>query len=168
MMCKMQLQNDLSGQVAVSLDAVGRRAGLARAQVCRAAAIDPSTIWRAVTGKGRARLSTLADFGEATLGMMTRKGHKPDLATPEGADLIRRAASWAADRREDVAAGEQVAAELTVAANLPWFRQRYGAAGEAFSNFVSLKASGASLSEQQRLVLASLGIFLLQGIEDRT
>ena len=164
MTCKLQLQTDLSRNLAVALDDAGKRRRLSRAKICRAAAIDPSTIWRAVR-TGQTRGSTLADYSETLLGMITRNGREPDLTTPAAHELIRRICLWIADRREDHAAIEADVATLTVHAAGEGYRRRFGATGRAFAELVNLRASGAVLSASQRVALAGLAMSMIEAID---
>ena len=158
MTCKLQLQTNLSRSLAVALDDAGKRRRLSRARICRAAAIDPSTIWRAVR-TGQTRGSTLADYSETLLGMITRNGREPDLTTPAAHELIRRICLWISDRREGDASIDQDVATLTAHAGGEAFRRR------AFSDLVNLRASGATMSSSQRVALSGLAMAMIDEID---
>ncbi|MEQ9436051.1 MAG: hypothetical protein RJQ02_09515 [Hyphomonas sp.] len=164
MTCKLQLQTNLSRSLAVALDDAGKRRRLSRARICRAAAIDPSTIWRAVR-TGQTRGSTLADYSETLLGMITRNGREPDLTTPASHELIRRICLWISDRRDGDASIDQDVATLTVHAGGEAFRRRFGAVGPAFSDLVNLRASGATMSSSQRVALSGLAMVMIDEID---
>ena len=160
MTCKLQLQTNLSRSLAVALDDAGKRRRLSRARICRAAAIDPSTIWRAVR-TGQTRGSTLADYSETLLGMITRNGREPDLTTPAAHELIRRICLWISDRREGDASIDQDVATLTAHAGGEAFRLLH----RAFSDLVNLRASGATMSSSQRVALSGLAMAMIDEID---
>lgn len=144
--------------VARGLDDRARAAGISRAAAGRRAGIDTSTLWRAVH-RGETRDQTLASFAEAVAGMAAR-------TTVAHQGLARHVAAvceWIGDRREDAAIPDLALSELRNAKHEQ--RQQPGKPAVMLRLFVDLaiqRASGIALTGHEQVLLAVLGLTLLE------